>query len=117
MGIDNSTADDYDRRAGDALISMYKLAKSGGGYSGDAVTAPYADLLDAAEATFREGMNTSDPEKIVEGWNQLTMVAGQIAHANARVGTVLLATAVNHLQESPENVVAQVLTEVDKHSS
>ncbi|MFB7300511.1 hypothetical protein [Streptomyces rubiginosohelvolus] len=43
-------------------------------------------------------------------------MAAHIAHANARIGTVLLATAVNHLEETPEEVIAKVRVEVERNS-
>ncbi|MEV8435074.1 hypothetical protein [Streptomyces chartreusis] len=108
---------DYDRRAGQALVNFYNLAKAGGGHSGEAVSPPYRDLLDAAEATFRAGIDAGDLTKVVAGWNELTDIAANIAHANARVGTVLLATVVNHLEQTPEEVIAQVRVEAEKNSA
>ncbi|MFF3166753.1 hypothetical protein [Streptomyces sp. NPDC003273] len=117
MGTYDDKSRDYDRRAGQALVNFYNLAKAGGGHSGEAVTPPYRDLLDAAEATFRAGVDSGDLEKVVAGWNELTDITANIAHANARIGTVLLATAVNHLEETPEDLIAQARAEAEKHSS
>lgn len=95
---------DYDRRAGQALVAFYNMLKDGDGHSGEAVAPVHLDLLNAAEATFRTGIETDDLEKIKAGWDELVDVTAHIAHANARVGTVLLATAVNHLEETCRQV-------------
>lgn len=117
MGNYDDKSRDYDRRAGQALVAFYNLAKAGGGHAGEAVAPAYRDLLDAAESTFRAGIEAGDLEQAKAGWNELVDVAANIAHANARVGTVLLATAVNHLEEPPEELIAKVMVEVEKNSS
>ncbi|MEV5658267.1 hypothetical protein [Streptomyces sp. NPDC052291] len=116
MEIYDDKSRDYDRRAGQALVAFYNLAKAGGGHSGGAVEPAYRDLLDAAESTFRAGIEAGDLEGAKAGWNELVEVSAHIAHANARIGTVLLATAVNQLQETPEEVIAKVMVEVEKNS-
>ncbi|WP_328492498.1 hypothetical protein OHS59_06890 [Streptomyces sp. NBC_00414] len=117
MGTYDDKSRDYDRRAGQALVAFYKLVEAGGGHAGEAVAPAYRDLLDAAESTFRAGVEAGDLEKVKASWNDLVDVAAHIAHANARVGMVLLATAVNHLEEAPEEVIAKVMVEVEKNSS
>ncbi|MFH9967825.1 hypothetical protein ACH4PR_41810 [Streptomyces mirabilis] len=116
MGTYDDKSRDYDRRAGQALVAFYNLAKAGGGHSGEAVEPAYRDLLNAAESTFRAGVEAGDLEGAKAGWNELVDVVAHIAHSNARVGTVLLATAVNHLEESPEEVISKVMVEVEKNS-
>ncbi|MFJ4988797.1 hypothetical protein ACIP9H_33975 [Streptomyces sp. NPDC088732] len=117
MGTSDNEYRDYDRRAGAVLVNLYNHSKAGGAHAGETVTAPYQDLLDAAEATFRSGMESGDVEKAVQGWNELTEVTAHIAHANARIGTLLLATAVNYLEETPENLIEQVYVELEKNRS
>ncbi|MER6231562.1 hypothetical protein ABT169_20780 [Streptomyces sp. NPDC001616] len=116
MGTYDDKSRDYDRRAGQALVAFYNLAAAGGGHSGGAVEPAYRDVLDAAESTFRAGVEAGDFEGAKAGWNELVDAVAHIAHANARVGTVLLATAVNHLGETAEEVIAKVMVEVEKNS-
>ncbi|MEU1091462.1 hypothetical protein ACFYPN_31980 [Streptomyces sp. NPDC005576] len=116
MGTYDDKSRDYDWRAGQALVAFYNLAAAGGGHSGEAVEPAYRDVLDAAESTFRAGVEAGDFEGVKAGWNELVDAVAHIAHANARVGTVLLATAVNHLGETPEEVIAKVMVETEKNS-
>lgn len=109
-------SDEYDERAAWAVLGLYNLAKEGGGHSGDAVTSAYKEALDAAESTFRRGMEGGDDEQAVEGWNQLTEIAAYLAHAHVRVSTVLLATVVNQMGVSAEEVMRMTLEEIRKNT-
>lgn len=108
---------DYDERAARAVLGNYNLAKAGGGHAGGPVRAAYQDELDAAEATFRRGVEVEDVEQIVEGWNELTEIAGHLAHAHVRVATVLLATVANQLGVSAEEAIRLTLEEIRKNTA
>lgn len=103
---------EYDERAAWAVLGLYNLAKEGGGHSGSAVTTAYQEALDRAESIFRNGMENDDYEKAVEGWNQLTEISAHLAHAHVRVATVLLATVVNQMGVSAEEVMRLTLQEI-----
>ncbi|GGX49015.1 hypothetical protein [Streptomyces chartreusis] len=108
---------EYDERAAWAVLGLYNLAKDGGGHSGSAVTSAYKEALDAAESTFRSGMEGGDEGQAVKGWNQLTDITAHIAHAHARVATVLLATVVNQMGVSAEEVMRMTLEEIRKNTA
>jgi len=107
---------EYDERAVWAVLGVYNLAKEGGGHSGDVVTNAYKEALDAAESTFRHGMESGNNEQAVEGWNQLTEIMGHLAHGHVRVTTVLLATVVNQMGMSAEEVMRLTLEEIKKNT-
>ncbi|MFJ8132522.1 hypothetical protein [Streptomyces hydrogenans] len=109
---DTTKSQEYDERAAWAVLGIYNLAKEGGGHTGIAVTSAYKEALDAAERSFRNGIEQGDDKQTVEGWNQLTEITAHVAHAHARVATVLLATVVNQLGMSAEEVMRAVLEEV-----
>lgn len=99
--------EDFNRRAGQAVLGVYQLAASGGGPSGNAVTSPYQELLDAAERRFRSAAEAGNLQGMADGWNELTDICAHIAHANARLGAVLLATVVNQTSLSPDEAIAK----------
>lgn len=105
--------EDFNRRAGQALLSLYRVAAAGGGPSGEAVTEPYRELLDAAERRFTLAAGAGNIQGMVDGWNELTDVAAHIAHANARLGTALLATVVQATGMSDEEVIVAAIKLVE----
>lgn len=107
---------EYEERAVWAVLGLYNLAKEGGGHSGDVVTSAYKEVLDAAESTFRRGMESGDDKQAVEGWNQLTEITAHLAHAHVRVATVLLATVVNQMGVSAEEVMRMTLEEIRENT-
>lgn len=108
---------EYDERAGQALLGLYNLAASGGGYSGIPLSEVYRDALGPVEAEFQAGIESGDQDRVIAAWNKLTEIAAHIAHAHTRLGTVLLATVVNNMNFTPEEAVRGAIEESRKNSS
>ncbi|MBE4761767.1 hypothetical protein [Streptomyces caniscabiei] len=101
--------EDFNRRAGEAIVSAYNVAARGGTDFGQAVTNPYRELMDAAEHQFRTAAEAGDLQGMADGWNDLTDILAHVAHANARLGVALLDTMVNSTGLSAEEAMAKTI--------
>ncbi|MDX2658342.1 hypothetical protein PV402_39850 [Streptomyces scabiei] len=101
--------EDFNLRAGQAILNAYKVAAEGGTDFGAAVTDPYRELMDAAEDRFRKAAEAEDLQGMADGWNDLTDVLAHVAHANARLGIALLDTMVSTTGLSAEEAMAKTI--------
>jgi hypothetical protein len=105
--------EDFNRRVGQAILNVYRLAASGGGGTDEAVATPYRELVDAADRRFRAAAEGGDLQGMADGWNELVDIGGHMAHANARVGAALLATIMNTSGLSADEVMDQTIKLVE----
>ena len=102
--------------AADTVLGLYDALMDGlpAEVRGERMAAAFTAHLDAAEDAFTRGAVAQDRQQMINGWNQLTEVTGQVNSALVELAVFLLASTVNAADMPASEVMRQAVQRADE---